>query len=159
MHGVEGKPSSPQRSPSEKLFRRLQTFCFDTCSSGSILASSQGVVVQGGAHEQHRSEIRWENLLLPRSARIYAVAAKPFAIRILRLWKASAAFSFAALTKPFAFRSKEPEQVSIRRLIIFSGSISHEQLIRQWRRKEKIFEMICKPSVANEGCSGLSPRR
>jgi len=38
MHGVEGKPSSPRRSPSEKLFRRLQTFRFDTCSSDSILA-------------------------------------------------------------------------------------------------------------------------
>ena len=61
MHGVEGNPSSPQRIPSDKLFRRLQSFRFDTCNSGS-----QGVVVQGGANEQHRSRIRWENLLLPR---------------------------------------------------------------------------------------------
>ena len=36
--GVEGKPSSPQRNPIEKLFRRLKPFRFDACSSGSILA-------------------------------------------------------------------------------------------------------------------------
>ena len=30
------------------------------------LIGSQGVVVQGGANEQHRSGVRWENLLLPR---------------------------------------------------------------------------------------------
>ena len=34
----QGNPCSPLRSPSEKLFRRLQSFRFDTCNSGSILA-------------------------------------------------------------------------------------------------------------------------
>jgi len=55
------KSSSPQKIPSDKLFRRLQSFRFNTCNSGS-----QGVVVQGGANEQHRSGISLENLLLPR---------------------------------------------------------------------------------------------
>ena len=52
MHGVEANPSSPQRIPNDKLFRRLQSFRFDTCNSGS-----QGVVVQNKSWiEPHRMD-------------------------------------------------------------------------------------------------------
>ena len=118
---------------------------------------SQGVVVQGEAHEQHRSGIRKENLLLPSSGPPGDPSEDLFRrLQICRFSQPKALESFRCLFlcrthQTFRF-SLKGARASLRRLIIFSGSISHEQLMRQWRRKNTIFEMICNPSVAIEEC-------
>ena len=125
MHGVEGNPSSPQRSPSEKLFRRLESFRFDTYNSGSKLArggcsgrGTRATSVRNKMHGVERSPSSpqrspseklfrrlggcsgWgsrttsvrNKMGKPSSpqgtrTRIFFAASKPFAFRTLRLWR------------------------------------------------------------------------